>query len=339
MPDLQGWSVARIDRELDYVKDAATAESLNGKQVFHYSIPVVAATGDGQLEDGSEIDSNKFLLRGDELLVSKLNPHKGHVLLTQPNPRPIVCSTEYLPLRPKRGDRRFFRYYFESSHSRQRIVALCQSATRSHMRARPDEMLKIWDPVPSPAIQASIADFLDRKTTAIDVLIAKKERLIELLQEKRQALIIQAVTKGLDPSVPMKESGVEWIGRVPRHWDSVLLRRVAQLESGHTPSREHPEYWVPTACTTPWFGLADVWQLRSGETIYVHETEERVSDAGLANSSARLLPAGTVMLSRTASVGFSGIMGVPMATTQDFANWVPGDRIDSEYLLCVFPLY
>ncbi|MCB9609465.1 MAG: restriction endonuclease subunit S [Polyangiaceae bacterium] len=81
--------------------------------------------------------------------------------------------------------------------------------------------------VPTPPLDAqrTIADFLDRKTAAIDDLIARKERLIELLQEKRQALITQAVTKGLDPSVPMKESGVEWIGSVPRHWDVVELRR------------------------------------------------------------------------------------------------------------------
>lgn len=72
--------------------------------------------------------------------------------------------------------------------------------------------------LPSLPIQSAIADFLDRKTTAIDSLIAKKERLIELLQEKRQALITQAVTKGLDRNVPVKDSGVEWLGEIPTHW-------------------------------------------------------------------------------------------------------------------------
>jgi len=67
--------------------------------------------------------------------------------------------------------------------------------------------------------QSAIAAFLDRETARIDALVAKKERLIELLQEKRTALITQAVTKGLDPNVPMKDSGIEWLGEIPAHWE------------------------------------------------------------------------------------------------------------------------
>ena len=128
-----------------------------------------------------------------------------------------------------------------------------------------------------------------------------------------------------------KESGVEWLGKVPAHWGVMPIRRAARLESGHTPSRSHPEYWED--CTVPWFTLADVWQIRESKADFIFETKEKVSKVGLANSSARLLPQGTVMLSRTASVGFSAIMGTPMATTQDFANWVCGDELVPEYLL------
>jgi type I restriction enzyme S subunit len=74
-------------------------------------------------------------------------------------------------------------------------------------------------PSPPEAEQRAIASFLDRETGRIDALVAKKERLIELLQEKRTALITQAVTKGLDPNVPMKDSGVEWLGEIPEHWE------------------------------------------------------------------------------------------------------------------------
>jgi type I restriction enzyme S subunit len=73
--------------------------------------------------------------------------------------------------------------------------------------------------VPAPPEQRAIAVFLDRETARIDALVAKKERLIELLQEQRTALITRAVTKGLDPTVPMKDSGVEWLGEIPAHWD------------------------------------------------------------------------------------------------------------------------
>jgi type I restriction enzyme S subunit len=187
---------------------------------------------------------------------------------------------------------------------------------------------------PPTTEQVEILAFLDREMTRIDALVAKKEQLIELLQEQRAALITRAVTKGLDPDVPMKDSGVEWLGEIPAHWNVNRTKFAARLRSGHTPSRQHPEYWQD--CTIPWFGLADVWQIRDGQVEYVYETTEKISQLGLANSAARLLPKGTVILSRTASVGFSAILGVDMATTQDFVNWVCGPTLRPEYLLYVF---
>jgi type I restriction enzyme S subunit len=84
--------------------------------------------------------------------------------------------------------------------------------------------------------QRAIGSFHDRETAKIDALIEKKERLIELLQEKRTALITQAVTKGLDPTVPMKDSGIEWLGRIPAHWEVKRLKNVARLHTGGTPA-------------------------------------------------------------------------------------------------------
>ena len=130
------------------------------------------------------------------------------------------------------------------------------------------------------------------------------------------------------------DHGIDWLGPVPSHWTVTKTKYAARLYSGHTPSRQHPEYWEN--CTIPWFGLADVWQIRDGQAEYVTETAEKISELGMANSAARLLPAGTVILSRTASVGFSAILGVDMATTQDFVNWVCGPKIRPEYLLWVF---
>jgi len=94
------------------------------------------------------------------------------------------------------------------------------------------QVLDIRFACPALDRQRAIADFLDRKTAAIDELIRKKERLIELLQEKRQALITQAVTKGLDPNVPMKDSGIEWLGEIPAHWALCQLGRQITLQRG-----------------------------------------------------------------------------------------------------------
>jgi type I restriction enzyme S subunit len=97
--------------------------------------------------------------------------------------------------------------------------------------------------------QQAITAFLDRETERIDGLVAKKERLIELLQEKRSALITRAVTKGLDPNVPMKDSGVEWLGEIPAHWEVFSLRRlIAGIEQGWSPVADDrvagPDEWA-----------------------------------------------------------------------------------------------
>ena len=203
-------------------------------------------------------------------------------------------------------------------------------------RASWDFLASLHLSIPPLDEQSVIATFLDHETAKIDTLIAEQQRLIELLQEKRQAVISHAVTKGLNPHAPMKDSGVEWLGEVPEHWTVIPLRLAARIESGHTPSRSHNEYWIEKDCVHHWFTLGDVWQIRDGKAEYVYETQEKVSQAGLDNSAARMLPANTVILSRTASVGFSGILGVPMATTQDFVNWVCGPKIVPEFLLFVF---
>jgi len=226
----------------------------------------------------------------------------------------------------------FIRYFTASMSYWQWIASTFIQATIQNVSAERYASLSL--PLPSVAEQHAIAAFLDGGTAKIDALIAKKERLLDLLQEKRTALITQAVTKGLDLNVSMKASGIEWLGKIPAHWDVMKTKYAASLRSGHTPSRQHPEYWEN--CTIPWFGLADVWQIRSGHTDYVFETNEKISSIGLANSAACLLPKGTVILSRTASVGFSAIMNTPMATTQDYVNWICGESLIPEFLLYVF---
>jgi type I restriction enzyme S subunit len=94
-----------------------------------------------------------------------------------------------------------------------------------------DDFKAIRSPFPPPGEQHAIAAFLDRETARLDALIAKKERLIELLGEKRAALISQAVTRGLDPNVPMKDSGLEWLGEIPAHWNVVRSKHLFSLRN------------------------------------------------------------------------------------------------------------
>ena len=181
--------------------------------------------------------------------------------------------------------------------------------------------------------QTQIARFLDHETAKIDALIREQERLIELLQEKRQAVISHAVTKGLDPDVPMKESGVEWLGEVPEHWIVARIKNFARIESGHTPDKKKEEYWVD--CDIPWVSLNDSKQLKKAD--YIADTSTKVNDLGIANSSARLLPKEAVVFTRDASIGLSAITTKPMAVSQHLIAWLCAkEKLVPEYLLLIF---
>jgi len=112
----------------------------------------------------------------------------------------------------------------------------------------------------------------------------------------------------------------------PRGWAWVPLSEIARLETGHTPSRKHPEYWDGDV---PWIGIRDATS-NHGRTIF--DTQQHTNSLGIQNSSARVLPTNTVCLSRTASIGYVVVMGRPMATSQDFVNWVCSEAIDYRFL-------
>ena len=116
----------------------------------------------------------------------------------------------------------------------------------------------------------------------------------------------------------------------PAGWRWVALNEVAQMESGHTPSRNHPEYWVGDI---PWIGVRDAGNNHGGT---ITDTTEHTNELGINNSSARLLPAGTVCLSRGGTVGYVVMLGRQMATSQGFANWICGKELDPTFLKYLF---
>jgi type I restriction enzyme S subunit len=120
------------------------------------------------------------------------------------------------------------------------------------------------------------------------------------------------------------------VGVIPEDWECVKIGSVAKLESGHTPSKRKPSYW---GGRIPWVSLHDTAGLSGREIL---QTEQTITEEGLNNSSARLLPAGTVVFSRTATVGKTTVLGREMATSQDFANYICGPRLDPFFLMYLF---
>lgn len=113
-----------------------------------------------------------------------------------------------------------------------------------------EDLNKFYIPLPPIEEQSVIADFLDHETAKIDALIAEQEKLLILLAEKRQATLLQAVTRGVIPDVPLKDSGVAWLGEVPAHWRVCPLKLLGRVGNGSTPNRDNPNYWAESGF--PW---------------------------------------------------------------------------------------
>lgn len=154
------------------------------------------------------------------------------------------------------------------------------------------EMKNIVSAIPPLLEQQAIAEFLDHETSKIDALVSEQQRLIELLQEKRQAVISHAVTKGLNPDVPMKASGVEWLGDVPEHWEVISIRRiVAKIEQGWSPQcdsrpAEKNEWGIlKTGCVNHGVFSEDENKALPADLEPIHEYEVKAGDVLMSRAS------------------------------------------------------
>lgn len=182
------------------------------------------------------------------------------------------------------------------------------------------EDMLIWLPEETDvqrAIAARLKAQLAQLFSARQAATAARDGAGSLLAAIYREAFEQAVPVAVPPSLDDPPTG--W------HWRR--LSEVARLESGHTPSRSRPDWW---GGDVSWLSLTEI---RALDGQWVEGTQLRTNAAGIANSAARILPRGTVCYSRTASVGFVAIMAKPMATSQDFANWVCGDDLDPEFLM------
>lgn len=180
--------------------------------------------------------------------------------------------------------------------------------------------------VPSPDEQQAIAAFLDRETVRIDALIQKKERMIELLKEKRIALITQAVTKGLDANVPMRDSGIEWLGEVPEHWRITSIKHIAKVVNGSTPSSSEPDFWDGDIL---WATPDDLGSLNDK---YLCSTNRQITKEGYQSCGTTIAPGNSIVLSTRAPIGHVALTLNDMCCNQGCRILVPQGSIVSDYL-------
>ncbi len=188
-----------------------------------------------------EIGSGYTYFAEQDVVVAKITPcfenGKGAISLGLIN-KIAFGTTELHVLRPDRNLNSLFLFYLTISYPFRKLGESEMYGAGGQKRI-PERFLKdLRIALPPLEEQKSIARFLDYKTAQIDALIAKKASLLKKLAEKRSALISQAVTKGLDPRVPMKDSGVEWLGEIPAHWEVMGLKRLADVRGGVTKGRK-----------------------------------------------------------------------------------------------------
>lgn len=174
--------------------------------------------------------------------------------------------------------------------------------------------------------QIAIANFLDRETAKIDELIANLERLIALLKEKRQAVISHAVTKGLNPNANMKDSGIDWIGEIPEHWEVVPIKRVALVTGGSTPPSEDQDCWDGEIS---WITPAD---LPNDRVTFITSGKRNITSKGVSSCSTRITPPNSVIVSSRAPIGSVAVTKDETCTNQGCKTLVPSLRLSALYL-------
>ena len=184
-------------------------------------------------------------------------------------------------------------------------------------------------PIPPLTEQTAIVRYLDDADQRIRAYVSAKERLIALLEEERQAVIHQAVTKGLDPNVKLKPSGVEWLGDVPEHWEIQQLKQKSRIFRGrfsHRPRNDASLYDGPY----PFIQTGDI--ARAGKWITTYE--QTLNDRGLAVS--QMFPRGTLVMTIAANIGDAAILDLDACFPDSVVGFTPIHNVDRDYLYNLF---
>jgi len=276
----------------------------------------------------SEVGTGYTYFREGDVLTAKITPcfenGKGSIAKGLYNGLGFG-TTELHVLRPYSDLDRSFLFYVTISDAFRKLGASYMYGAGGQKRV-PDDFVKDFrQPMPPPVEQQAIASLLDRETARIDSLIEKKKRQIELLQEKRSALISHAVTKGLDPNVKMKDSGVEWLGEIPEHWEVKSIRRIAKaVKTGGTPAGAEEMHFDQTGFN--WYTPSDFHV-----DVTLSGSSRRLSEIG--KKEVRLFPAMTVMMVGIgATIGKVALSLEPSSCNQQINAIVCNSKMTPKFL-------
>lgn len=256
-----------------------------------------------------------------------------HTIPVAINAKPVALNQDMKSLNfdPARCTSRFFLRWVQGLNDRLLLQWGKQGATVESIEH--SYLANTSIPLPPVREQDVIAAFLDRETAKIDALVAEQERLIELLKEKRQAVISHAVTKGLNPNAPMKDSAIEWLGQIPAHFQLKKLRHVANIVRGASPRPAgDPKYFSgvnDSGTNTPWVTVAEVTK---DDTTYLTEVTEYLTPEGVLCSQS--FKAGTVVFTNSgATLGVPKILKIDCCANDGILAFKQLEtNVDSRYL-------
>ena len=223
----------------------------------------------------------------------------------------------------------FYAYILREMARSQWIQALAKGIRERSSDFRYTEFALQLVPVPPLSEQTTIVRYLDQADERICRYVSSRERLIELLEEYRQAVIHHAVTRGLDPDVLLKPSGVEWLGDVPAHWEMRRVKQVSRILRGkftHRPRNDPSLYNGPY----PFIQTGDV--ARAKKTIA--EYSQTLNKQGLAVS--KMFPTGTLVMTIAANIGDVAILDFEACFPDSLVGFVPHQNVDRDYLYYLF---
>lgn len=250
-----------------------------------------------------------WLVKKGDIVVNKLLAWMGSVGLSEYDG---VTSPAYDVLRKtsKLVDVRYFSYLFRTEIAKQLFKRNSRGIMDMRLRLYFDKLGAITVPVPPFSTQRAIATYIDTKTAQID-------RQMDLLGQKamqygklKHSLISETVTRGLDKSVSLKDSGVEWVGDVPEHWTVKRIKEFSSIVNGATPKSNVAENWDGDL---PWVTTDDLGKL-SGK--FIAETKRKLTEIGYASCGTTICPAGSVVISGRAPIGHLGILAIEASTNQ-----------------------
>jgi type I restriction enzyme S subunit len=291
-------------------------------------VPQKTLLAESSKKDSSNLDKSAYkLVQPHDLAYNKMRAWQGAIAVS--DHRGII-SPAYVVMRLReRQDERFFHYLYRTPQFAGEAERWSYGITSDMWSLRPEHFRLICTALPPVPEQTSIVRFLDHADRRIRRYIRVKQKLIKLLEEQKQAVIDRAVTRGLDPSVRLKPSGVEWLGDVPEHWDVRRAKQVSQILRGkftHRPRNDPSLYDGPY----PFIQTGEV--ARAGKSITGYR--QTLNERGLAVS--KMFPAGTLVMTIAANIGDVAVLDFEACFPDSVVGFVPRSGVERDYLYYVF---